>query len=97
MHRSDHIGSRETQHLVTAFERGATKVIRAEIEILDECAEGAIEHDDPLIDRLQVGLWAHWLLRLLPPAERWLNELAAELCHHQGSMRAQLEVERSKC
>ena len=59
VHRRDDVGSGEAQHLVAAFEGGAAEVVGAEVEILHERAERAIEDDDPLGDRVEIGLRAH--------------------------------------
>ena len=62
MHRRDHVRTSDAQHLVATLERVATEVVGAEVEILDERAERAVEDDDPFLHGLEIRLPAHeWL------------------------------------
>ena len=56
VHRPDDVRAGEAEHLVAALEREAAEVVGSEIEVLDECAEGAVVDDDAVGDRVEVGL-----------------------------------------
>ncbi len=59
VHAGDDVRPGEAQHLVAALEGGSTEVVGAQIQRLDEGAEGAVEDDDALLDRVEVGLGGH--------------------------------------
>ena len=59
VHRLDHVGPGEGEHLVAALEGRATEVIRAQVETLYECAESTVENDDPFADCFGVRLACH--------------------------------------
>ena len=59
VHAGDDVGPGEAEHLVAALEGEPTEVVGTEVERLDVGAEGAVEHDDPLAHRVQVGLLRH--------------------------------------
>ena len=52
----DDVGPGEAEHLVAALELGAAEVVGRQVEALDEGAEGAVEDDDALVDRVEEGL-----------------------------------------
>ena len=60
VHPGDDVGPGQAQHLVAAFEGLPAEVVGREVETLDVGAEGAVEDDDPLVHRLEVGLCTHW-------------------------------------
>jgi len=59
VHSSNHVGTRQAEHLVAPFERCAAEVVGSEIKSLHERPEGAIEDDDPFVDRFEIGLSGH--------------------------------------
>ena len=50
---------RNAQHLVASFETWSPEVVGAQVEILDISTECAVEYDDPLVDRIKIGLALH--------------------------------------
>ena len=58
VHAGDDVGPGEAQHLVAALERGAAEVVGGEVEALHVRAERAVEDDDALVHRVEVGLRA---------------------------------------
>ena len=56
VHAGDDVGAGEAEHLVAALERGAAEVVGGEVETLDVRAERAVEDDDALVHRVEVGL-----------------------------------------
>ena len=67
VHAGDDIGPGGAEHLVAAFERRPAEVVGTQVDALDVGAEGAVEHDDPPLDRLEVGLACHEGPRLPAP------------------------------
>ena len=59
MHGANDIGSSEAEHLVAAFKRGATKVVRSKIEVLYKCAKGAVKYNDAFVHGLKISLSFH--------------------------------------
>ena len=59
VHAGDDVGPGEAEHLVAALEGEPTEVVAAEVERLDVRAERAVEHDDPLVHGVEVGLLHH--------------------------------------
>ena len=68
MHARDHVRAGEGQHLVAALEARTAEVVGAEVETLDERAEGSVEHDNPLTDCIEIGLTGHCAKRYRPPS-----------------------------
>jgi hypothetical protein len=60
MHLADDIGSSDAEVLIAALEAGATKVIGAEIEVLDEGAESSVKNNDAFVDCRKIRLARHW-------------------------------------
>ena len=60
VHAGDDVGPGEAQDLVAALERLPAEVVGREVETLHVGAEGAVEDDDALVHRLEVGLRSHW-------------------------------------
>ncbi|CAB4766994.1 unannotated protein [freshwater metagenome] len=59
VHAGDHVRSREGEHLVAALEARTPEVVGREVESLHVRAEGAVKHNNPLTDCIEVGLFAH--------------------------------------
>ncbi len=59
VHGGDDVRPGQAQHLVAALELRAAEVVRREVEPLDEGAEGAVEHDQAVVDRIEVVLDRH--------------------------------------
>src|SRR5438045_2370927 len=50
---ADHIGPREDEVLVAAFEVGAPKVLRAQVALLDHRPHRAVDHEDLVREELE--------------------------------------------
>ena len=59
VHRLDHVGTCEGEHLVAALERRSAEVVRTQVESLHERAERPVENDDPFADCFCVRLACH--------------------------------------
>ena len=68
VHLRDEVGPGEHEVLVAALEGGAAEVVGAEVLVLDPGAEGAVEHEHALVERVEeVG---HGRVRV-PERRRW--------------------------
>jgi len=65
VHAPDHVGTRETQHLVATLEAGSAEIVGPEVETLDEGPESAVEHDDSFVDGGEIRLTRHRTKRYL--------------------------------
>jgi hypothetical protein len=59
VHGFNDIRAGKAQHFIAALERFSAKVGWAEVEILYESSESAIENDDSVVDCIEVGLTIH--------------------------------------
>ena len=48
----DHVGTREDEILVAAFQLGAAEILGAEVFFLDRRAHGAIQDENALVERV---------------------------------------------
>jgi len=83
MHLADDIGSSDAEVLIAALEAGATKVIGAEIEVLDEGAESSVKNNDAFVTAERYGwrdIGDNATVRALRPEGTWFNVSTQNRC-----------------